>query len=95
MGRRRYAPSNTRAEKADVVLADMVLSHRPPAPTHPISVTPIKVESDADPEEDKSKVLKVEDVNTLKSPLLASLVDYSFVLTLVFGGCCSYVRVPR
>lgn len=85
MGKRKYAPSTTRAEKADGVLADLVIRRG----DHPRS--PIKVE---DSLFDKKSEEKDVDLRGLKSPLLASLVDFSFVLTLVFAGCCSCVCIP-
>ncbi|KAJ3558775.1 hypothetical protein NM688_g731 [Phlebia brevispora] len=85
MGRRSYTPSSRRAEKLDNVLADIVIR----SGRHPQS--PIKV-SESDP--DVSRVKKEEtevDLKQITAPVVSSLLDFSLILTLVFGGCCSNV----
>ena len=85
MGKRNYAPPNTHAEAVDEVLADLVVRRG----SHPN--TAIKV-PDSDTGRAKMKrEEKANDIQTIRGPLMFSLLDFSLVLSLVFGGCCSYV----
>lgn len=44
--------------------------------------------------EDEVAAVLSAPVQSISKPVALSLVDFSFVLSLVFGGCCSYVVLP-
>ena len=102
MHKRRAPPSAQRVEKANRVLAEMVL--RGPRTVHTDEVagqanglsdgalTEAKTAPIAKEEEEARTVSTVEKKSITK-PVAMSIVDFSYVLSLVFGGCCSYVLV--
>lgn len=55
----------------------------------------VKKEKERESEEEVEDEVSVPPapVHSLSKPVALSLVDFSFVLSLVFGGCCSYVPV--
>ncbi|THH02688.1 hypothetical protein EW026_g222 [Hermanssonia centrifuga] len=78
MSRRRLPPSDARTTKANNILADIVL-RTPYIPAHNHRPT---ADEHAPPAEKST---------SRYATLLTSLVDFSFILSLVFGGCCANV----
>ncbi len=76
MSRRRLPPSDARTTKANNILADIVL-RTPYIPAHNHRPT---ADEHAPPAEKST---------SRYATLLTSLVDFSFILSLVFGGCCA------
>ncbi|KAI0343167.1 UAA-domain-containing protein [Trametopsis cervina] len=91
MNKRRRPPSEHRAERTNRMLAEMVLR----APRNRVAAGNARVESSGgsrDPSPVRVKEEAQEDPPPqLSKPVAMSLVDFSYVLTLVFGGCCSNV----
>lgn len=94
MKKRRHPPSEKHIDIANRVLAEMIIrrpepQQRPPPPRSTTAGhSPIKVKQ----EPGEEKVVHKDDP-PLAKPVAMSLVDFSFVLSLVFGGCCTYVAV--
>lgn len=96
MKKRRQQPNDERVQKLDRMLAEMVVV--PPPKDRPQAVqrnvkanekekTRVK-EEPVDPQ-----LKRDSSVASLGKPIAMSVVDFSMVLGLVFGGCCRCVRV--
>lgn len=98
MNKRRRPPSEQRAEKANRILAEMVLrGPRTPRASDPGGRANNPGEGALNHVQDEAKVkteaqgsnIQAVPIQSLARPVAMSLVDFSFVLSLVFGGCCS------
>ncbi|KAI0704370.1 UAA transporter family-domain-containing protein [Cytidiella melzeri] len=92
MNKRPRPPSEQRAERANRILAEMVLSS-PPRHRHPsarraqgTSTDPQRVKV-----EEEAEVAEHEEPDSAAKPVAMSLLDFSYILSLVFGGCCANV----
>jgi hypothetical protein len=96
MNKPQRPPSEHRANRAGRILAEMVLKSPPKnrpqtntsgggSPPHSTSHNPLVTAKGRIKEEETES----KEVVSAVAPVAMSLVDFSYVLSLVFGGCCS------
>ncbi|EKM50367.1 uncharacterized protein PHACADRAFT_263628, partial [Phanerochaete carnosa HHB-10118-sp] len=92
MKKRRQQPSDDRARKLDRMLAEMVVvapSKDRPAQRGAKAAKKEKIRLKEEPAEPRLE--PQSSAASLGGPIVMSMVDFSMVLGLVFGGCCSNV----
>lgn len=86
---RRRSRSRTPLERRRDIATDAVtnLTFKKPSPANVKQRrSPAQAKVKAEKEREKEAGI------TLSAPVALSLVDLTFMLSLVFGGCCTYVR---
>lgn len=102
--RSRLPPSDHHIDRANRFLAAMVFNSsvpNPPRNRHAVSVgkqkvqsppyqiSPARVKLKQEVKESDPRGLSKAKGSSVAKPVALSLVDFSYVLSLVFGGCCS------